>query len=76
MSKNEMYAVDLSHETAMYTSDVFATYEEAVRYLDEVVDAWEEETGFVSDRSIASSDNMYAARCGYRTAQIVREEKG
>ena len=72
---NGMYAVDLSHETAMYQSDVFATYEEAVQYLDVVVDAWEEELGIEADRSIASSDNMYAARCGERTAQVVRAEE-
>lgn len=74
MSEHEMYAVDLSHETAMYTSDSFMTYAEAVGYLDTVVDSWEAELGIVADRSWASSDNMYAARCGDRTAQVVREE--
>lgn len=68
------YSVDLSHETAMYTSDSFATYKEATDYLDEVVDAWEEEMGIKADRSWASSSNMYAAMCGDRSAQVNRDD--
>jgi hypothetical protein len=69
------YAVDVSHESAMYASDSFATYAEAVKYVDEVADAWEEELGMAADRSWASPDNMYAAKVGERYVGIVRDEE-
>ena len=67
-----MYWVDLSHEDQMYACESFTTYDDAVAYVDEVVQAWEEELGIKVTHGWASSDNMYAAKVGDRYVGITR----
>jgi hypothetical protein len=53
----------------------FMFYEEAVSYVDELVDAWEEETGEEADRGWASRDNYYAAKCGNYCVAVVQGDE-
>jgi hypothetical protein len=52
----------------------FDLYQDAVRYVDQLVEEWVNRTGGIPEHGWASADNMYAVKCGHGCIQIVRTD--
>ncbi len=54
--------------------ETYNNYRDAVAEVNEIADQWETSTGEIADRSWASRDNMYCAKCGNHYAAVVKSE--